>query len=95
MDIEHPTPPTPLRAGSGGRGRNQLGPRLAQTMRDPRSSRPGPGQMLLGGAKLGMHPIQTNPQYFVDHHRQIAHATEHLHNAEHVSKPMLTRKRTL
>jgi hypothetical protein len=55
--------------------------------------------MLLGGAKLNLHSIQTNPQYIVDHHRQIAHATEHLHNdewiTEHASKPMLTRKRTL
>jgi hypothetical protein len=51
--------------------------------------------MLLGGTKLGMHPIQTNPQYFVDHHRQIAHAAKHLHDAEHASEPMLARKRTL
>jgi hypothetical protein len=51
--------------------------------------------MLLGGTKLGMHPIQTNPQYFIDHHRQIAHAAKHLYNAEHASKPMLARERTL
>jgi hypothetical protein len=51
--------------------------------------------MLLGGTKLGMHPIQTNPQYFIDHHRQIAHATKHLYNAEHASKPMLARERAM
>ena len=95
MGRKQPTPPTPPRAGSGGRGRDQLGPGLAQTMCDPRPSRPGFGQMLLGGTKLGMHPIQTNPQYSVDHHRQIAHAAKHMHDAEHASKPMLARKRTL
>ncbi len=95
MGRKQPTPPTPPRVDSGDRERDQLGPRLAQTMCDPRPSRPGSGQMFLGGTKLGMHPIQTNPQYFVDHHRQIPHATKHLYNAEHASKPMLVRERTL